>query len=262
MAINIGGNLLSSTGFNSSSEILNTPNIVTDGLFLWYDAGNLACYNSTTTYYDCGYGCQYYSSDPGCTNCNTQLKDMSGYGNDGTFVNGSYVSYSNVGGYIFFDGTDDYINSGIINLQQNFTLDCWAYITGDGSGLFGQGVYGTGLGLHILWNAQGNRGMVFGMYANDLDSPGYTLTYNVWHHFVFTYNHSTYQKEFYADGSLINYNTGTIYGGSGQFNVGAIYGGALTPAKGNISVVKAYNKVLSATEITQNFNNGRQRFGI
>ncbi len=30
----------------------------------------------------------------------------------------------------------------------------------------------------------------------------------------------------------------------------------------NISIVRVYNRALSTSEIIQNFNNGRQRFGI
>ena len=176
-------------------------------------------------------------------------------------ITASNLSY-NSDGFFSFDGTDDYLSLPSLNLQRDFTLECWTYITGDGSGLFGQGGYVTGQGLHILWNAQGNRGMIFGMYANDLDSPSYTLTYNTWHHFVFTYNHSTYLKQFHADGLLFNSNTGTVYSGTGQFNIGAIYGSPSTPAKGKISNVKIYNRVLSAAEIAQNFNATRRRYGI
>ena len=213
----------------------------------------------------------------GCYFCNSQLEagnfvtpfidgtrsnvqaiiDLTG-NNTITATNLSY----NSDGTFSFDGTDDYLSLPSLNLQQNFTLECWAYITGDGSGLFGQGVYGTGQGLHILWNAQGNRGMIFGMYANDLDSPSYTLTYNTWHHYVFTYNHSTYLKQFYVDGSLFNSGSGTAYSGTGQFNIGAIYSSASAPAKGKIASVKFYNRVLSAAEIAQNFNATRRIYGI
>ena len=181
------------------------------------------------------------------TNNNTITANNLTYNSDGAFS---------------FDGTDDYLSLPSLNLQQNFTLECWAYITGDSSGLFGQGNYGTNQGLHILWNAQGNRGMIFGMYSNDLDSPSYTLTYNAWHHYVFTYNHTTYLKQFYADGTLFNSGIRSVYSGTGQFNIGAIYSNATTPAKGKIASVKFYNRVLSAAEVAQNFNATRRIYGI
>ena len=97
MGIILGGNNLSGTNFNTQGEIPTTPTVVTDGLVLWLDAGNLDSYiNTSANYYDCGYGCQYYSSNPGCTNCNTQWKDMSGNGADGSLVNGPTVSLSSI----------------------------------------------------------------------------------------------------------------------------------------------------------------------
>ena len=104
--------------------------------------------------------------------------------------------------------------------------------------------------------------MIFGMFGNDLDSPGYTLTYNVWHHFVFTYNHSTYLKEFYADGSLINSGVGTAYSGTGQFNIGATYSSPQAHAKGRIATAAVHSRVLAASEVQQNFQALRGRFGI
>jgi hypothetical protein len=105
MSVNLSGNIISSTGFDTAGNILNSQNIVTDGLVLWLDAGNLASYNyvagTGAGYYDCGYGCQYYASNPGCTNCNTQIKDMSGFGNDMPLNNGASVIYDNTGGYIY-----------------------------------------------------------------------------------------------------------------------------------------------------------------
>ena len=181
------------------------------------------------------------------TNNHTVTANSLTYASDGTFS---------------FNGSTDYISIPSFELRRDFTLECWAYITGDSSSLFGQGVYGTGQGLHILWNAQGTRGMIFGMYDNDLDTPSYTLTYNTWHHFVFTYSNSTYLKQFYADGILINSGVGTVYSGTGQFNIGATYSSPLGFAKGKMSSVKAYNRTLSASEVKQNFNALRGRYGI
>ena len=82
MSINIGGNTLSAGGFNTYEEVVD-PTIVTDGLVFWVDAGNLSSYLGSPSYYNCGYGCQYYSSNPGCPDCQNNILDMSGYGNDG-----------------------------------------------------------------------------------------------------------------------------------------------------------------------------------
>ena len=219
----------------------NGPKIVTDGLRFCLDAGNRKSYPSTGTAWN----------------------DLSNNDITGTLTNSPTFNSAN-GGSIVFDGVDDYINMGSnISLAQNFTLEMWCYITGDSAGLFGQGTYATSQGLHILWNAYNNRGMIFGMYSNDLDTPGYNLTFNTWHQFCFTYNHSTYLKQFYADGILINSGVGSAWSGSGQFNVGMIYSSpGNTTMKGRISIAKMYTSVLTPFQVQQNYNATKSRFGL
>ena len=40
MGIILGGNSLSGINFNTLGETPKTPNVVTDGMVLWLDAGN------------------------------------------------------------------------------------------------------------------------------------------------------------------------------------------------------------------------------
>ncbi len=266
MAINIGGNLLSSTGFNSSSEILNTPNIVTDGLVLFFDVGNFACYNNTTTYYDCGYGCQYYGSDPGCTNCNTQLKDMSGFGNDGTFVNGASVIYDNTGGYVNFNNTaSNYINvthsSSIAPDTGYITTGAWFYSTETGT-------------IHdrIILNKENEYEIsAGGGYVSYAFRPNWAwvgstaFNLNQWYYVTLTYDQS-YQR-LYLNGAEV-YNAalsgaiGNSYSNDLRIGARGAPSPPSSPFKGYIPIVQIYNRGLSASEVLQNYNAGRQRFGI
>lgn len=179
-------------------------------------------------------------------------------------INGPTYVTSTAGNYLLFDGVNDYMTLTPQNLQQNFTLEIWAYITQNSTALFGHGTPALNQGLHILWNYYNNRGMVFGMYGNDLDSPSYNLAFNQWHQFVFTYNNTTYFREFYADGVLINSGTRTVYTGTGQLLVGTPYGapGYGSLVRGRVSNVKMYTSVLTAAEIRQNFHALRGRYGI
>ena len=217
------------------------PNIVTDGLTYAIDAG------STRSYPGSG----------------TTVDNLVG-SNTGSLINGVGFSTDN-GGTWDFDGTDDYISMGSLNLQQSWTLEIWANMDSDASfGLFGQGTYGTGLGLHILYESS-SRGMIFGMYANDND---YQNNYRpspatgAWYHWVFTYNVSTYDKQFYADSVLQTPGSSveTVYSGTGQFNIGAIYSNAGSPANGKIAVSRFYNRVLTSAEVLQNYNAQKNRF--
>jgi hypothetical protein len=184
---------------------------------------------------------------------------------DGMRTNNMSWSSSN-GGSLAFTGLNTNINAGSINLQQNFTLEVWARMTDSTSfGIFGQGITAINQGLHILYNS-GSRGMVFGMYGNDNDyGDNYRPSDNVWYHWVFTYNNSTFAKQFYANAVLQTPSASVQnqYTGSGQFNVGSTYGIPIySSATGNIAIARMYNRVLSQSEITQNFNSARGRYGI
>jgi hypothetical protein len=67
---------------------------------------------------------------------------------------------------------------------------------------------------------------------------------------------------FYRNGTLTNTVAGSgTLGGSGLNMVTGAYSGAYF-AQGQIPVVKIYNRTLSASEVTQNFNAYRGRYGI
>lgn len=181
--------------------------------------------------------------------------------NGPTYVSGALPYWS-------MDGSDDhFVSTASIELRQNFTLETWVYVTGNGSGFFGQGTATNNDGLHIMWNAYpSNRGIIFGMYANDLDSATFNLSFSTWYNFAFTYNHSTYLKQFYSNGSLFNSGAGSAYTGTGQLRLANIFGTSYTNnsnvLKGRFAIARMYTSVLSAAQISQNFNALRGRFGI
>ena len=131
-------------------------------------------------------------------------------------------------------------------------------------GLFGQGTGNTNQGLHMIYDA-GARGMIYGMYSNDNDyNNNYRPSTGVWYHWVFTYNNSSYAKQFYANAVLQTPGSSVqnVYSGTGQFNIGAAYSAALYPANGKIAVARVYSRVLTATEISQNYNATKSRFNL
>jgi hypothetical protein len=191
--------------------------------------------------------------------------DISGNGNGGTFVNGtSWVN--GYGGYVDLDGTNDFVQLPVINLQQSWTLETWIWMDSDTSfGIWGQGITQQSQGLHILYQS-GVRGMIFGLFANDNDyGNNYRPSTGQWYHWVFTYNSSTYDKQFYANNVLQTpaSSVETAYLGSGALRFGDIYGSTvISPANGAFAIARAYTRVLSSTEVTQNYNADRARFGL
>lgn len=278
MGIILGGNNLSGTNFNTLGETPSTPSAITDGLVLWLDAGNNNSYIGTSdNYYDCGYGCQYYSSNPGCTNCNTQWKDISGNGYDGTLNNGAAINrtYSGGGG-IYFDSTNDFVSVGNIGSFSTFTveiwfksdsvsnyrnpIDCnWLVFNGGASGY-------SNIGPRLEQNSSGNLSWVIG------DSSGSYTGLNVIssgmssspvHCAVITKTNSTNFNSYYNGSSVTNTTFSNWTGTMANVNIGR---GFSTSGErwfnGAVFIVKIYNRNLSDSEILQNFNNARQRFGL
>jgi hypothetical protein len=238
MPLNISGSIVNS----AIASTLNYKSVVTRGLILSYDAGALDSYPQT----------------------GTSVFDLSTNNNTATLTNGPTFSTDN-GGTFVVDGTNEYINAGTINLNRDFTLEIIANMTSDSSfDLFGQGITTTNQGMHILYT-NGSRGMIFAFYSNDNDYQGnYRPTTGVWYHWVFTYSNTTYDKQFYANTVLQTPGASTenVYSGTGQFNIGGTYSSPSSAANGKISVARAYSRILSLTEITQNFNAQRSRFGM
>ena len=82
--------------------------IVTSGLVLCLDAANRKSYPGT----------------------GTAWTDLSGRGNNGTLTNMDGTNFNSAnGGSLTFDGSNEFVNCGTINLQQNFSLEIWAYHT-------------------------------------------------------------------------------------------------------------------------------------
>ena len=217
------------------------PNVIDTGLVLALDAGDTNSYS--------GIGTTWY--------------DLSGQGNNGTLVNGPTYSSAN-GGSLVFDGTDDTVNFEY-DLRSNWTYECWVNKDAKGGFSFlGQGTTSSRSGLHIVMYDDKLR---FGMFANDTDALGlYSNTSTgVWYHYAFTYNHSTFLKQIYRNGVQLTgtpSQTQTAYIGTGTVRIGGLYSSAGGVADGKIASSKLYNRVLTASEVKQNFVALRGRFGI
>jgi hypothetical protein len=100
-----------------------------------------------------------------------------------------------------------------------------------------------------------------------------TTSTGVWYQYVFSYDHSNptsatskrmYRNGVEQSGSVVSGPSAYTYSVS-DLRVGMTYGqgqGISSPADGQWSMVRMYNKVLSAAEVLQNFEADRGRFGI
>lgn len=267
MGILIGGNTISNN-FNTSGEITNYPNVVTNGLTLWVDAGNSYSYINSPNYYDCGYGPQYYSSDPGCTPCNSKVMDMSGFGNDGILNGNASVFYSNYGGVMSFDGSGDYVNCGNLgSFYTTGTISFWVNSSAmvNYNNPFTTHYLGVNVGIRFEENASGRFDVIYGNDSGTYSGANYmdnSMIINTWYHIVFIWNRNVNTAIGYLNGTLV-FNTSNSLWASTMPSI--TIGGGFDSSRfwnGKIGPIMIYNRELSQSEVVQNFNNGRQRFGI
>ena len=222
------------------------PNIVENGLVLALDAADKNSYVGS----------------------GTSWKDLSGNGYTGTLINGPTFSNIN-GGSILFDGTNDYVVSS--NFTPNFstkTLSGWVKLSSvsqQGGGVVTlQSTDGLSFDA-IVYNeiAQG-----WGFGSNGFSRTGWSgvseTSTSVWVNIVATYENSNYRM--YRNGTLIL--TLTSFGALNfnfNSNVQLAYrhlGGGSAFLAGNIANALVYNRALSATEVLQNYNATKSRFGL
>ena len=222
--------------------LAHSPRIVTDGLVLALDAGNTKSY-------------------PGS---GTAWTDLSGNGNNGTLTNGPTFDSGN-GGSIVFDGTDDEVDnfssSDFAAGTDNFSFSVW--IRRNGPQIGGAGI------ISVSGSANWEFRVVEGLDMR-IRASGVVLNYSsvdlpdlTWTNMSFVREGTgTNQSKLYVDGKLkasaSNFTT-NIAGTDfviGKDRTGNDFFG------GNISIVKYYNRALTAAEVQQNFNAFRGRYGI
>jgi hypothetical protein len=207
--------------------------------------------------------------------------DLSGRGNNGELVNGVRESSDNLGALVF-DGTNDYVEVDVSSFPSgasSFSVGSFIKWNGNGSAtndiIFSYGLDGSNNAV-ILWiNNSGYAEFQFGSDTGKVTSTS-TISTGIWYHILTTYDKS--QTKIYINSELqgtTNYSSGNIVlNNNVNGNKGAIgrfispYSSQVTsPAgygtfNGNIAQVQIYNRALTASEIQQNFNASRGRFGI
>ncbi|MBD3312562.1 hypothetical protein GF352_03875, partial [archaeon] len=159
------------------------------------------------------------------------------------------------GNALSFDGVDDYVDAGDIDLaNSDFTLAVWAKRdeTGDSHYLMAQGHISTNQGIHMGFRPSN----VFscGFYYNDLDTV-LTYTDTNWHHWVCTYDADTNDRRIYRDGVQVASDTASAdYQNSGDpFYIGTRFGGSPTEQQyhfnGTIDEARIYNRALTDREV-------------
>ena len=238
-------------------SLAHSPSLVLPGLVLCLDAANRKSYPGT----------------------GTTWTDLSGLGNNGTLVNGVGYNSGNLGS-LSFDGVNDRVDfannstTGLFGKSQA-TISCWFRGnggTGTQRNLFSLGIDNTfknKFGITLLSTNLLNVGCRSISTENiQFKSTTSTLTSNDWTFVCGTVNLVTNDIKVYINGNEVQ-TTGTISFSQTTFSdelpsrncIGC--GIALEYFfLGNISNALLYERTLTASEIQQNFNATRSRYGI
>lgn len=221
------------------------PKTVSEGLVMYLDAANPKSYpGSGTTWYDLS----------GTGNTNTS----SGGPTFGTDARGSFL----------FDASDDMFISpenSALNTQTP-SVEVWIKTnnTNQNGFWFEKGNVNSQYSLFqegtvIQWRQ--NVGTLTNLSTT---TANYISTAN-WAHVVGTYVSGA--RRLYINGTLVNSDgqTGTISTNTNGISVGVFggyNGGRGYYYNGRIAIVKVYNRALPATEVLENYNSTKTRFGL
>jgi hypothetical protein len=220
------------------------PDIIEDGLVLYLDAVNTKSYpGSGTTWFDRSLNSYNFSLI-----------------NSPTYISNSHFS---------FDGVNDYSTINNLNLYlpptENRTLEIWVRVDSlpaiQGGLLAGQ--KNTTGALMVLSNGK------FSWYWDDSAAvqSTTTLSLNSWYQIVLVLRDS-YYCTYYVNGELDLSEFRTNDTASGQVTVWSIgrqnrnFTEEFYYLNCSVSIHRQYNRLLSASEILQNFNATRVRYGL
>lgn len=230
--------------------------IVTNGLVLNLDATNQASYPGSGTVW----------------------RDTSGYNRSGSLTNGPTFLQERGRGSIVFDGVDDYV-TGSLNNTTIGSVSMWI----NSATLINSGSSGQTL-IMLRYNDAPNTQFYIALgsvtilidneYITVLDASGLartsvtdggSLSANTWHNLTFNSESGLFKIYVNNVAKAIT----TYSGGVATLtNPNALTLGALinpTPSSffnGKISNVLLYNRGLSTSELTQNYNALKSRFGL
>ena len=221
-------------------------NIIRDGLIIWDDVLFQTSYPSS----------------------GTTLFDLSGNNYDGTLVNGVGYDSAN-GGSLEFDGINDYVDFGnsVTNGQIDISVSLWCYVYGQAGAQFLIQKYDantTRNGYFLYYSGTTNKFGADGREsaAQYISNPSAnTFSANNWYNVVFTKSANNWRL--YVNNVLEANNFPgngiTPFTNNQLFTMGSLPSNSLY-GKSKIAQMAIYNRALSSTEVTHNFNTTKGRF--
>lgn len=254
---------------NAPPTLLNTAEIISNGLILNLDAGNsrsiLLGDNTTSAgvnWNDLS-GNQKHAQTAATTSASSTF-------NSKTCTDPTYFSAN--GGYLSFDGVGDCYWSPYIGyqLEKSFTIEAWFRLDGDSFGasraIVTQNILANSNVNFSMGDFIGDGKIYVGFYDGQWRkcSSGYTPVKGVWNHLVGTYD--GINIKFYINGGSAWCTTPYSGGLGSTINTTGTWIGrkwdAANYLNGSIATARIYSRALTQTEIQQNFDATKSRFDL
>ena len=212
--------------------------IVTDGLVLNLDGANPKSYVSGSTIWN----------------------DLTYYRNNGTLTNGPTFD-SNNGGYLTFDGINDYVgvNNFIGNLN-TFSVNHFIYLNTSQNGKTIFSNFGNDTNGWVTGISDSQTNVIKFYLGNNVHLYSNTVLQNlIWYSITITYNNGN--PKIYINGVEDNSSFSVLTPSSNYYgnDIGRLGEGSQY-FNGGISNIQVYNRSLTSTEVLQNYNTLKNRF--
>ncbi|MDR4497616.1 MAG: fibronectin type III domain-containing protein [Candidatus Scalindua sp.] len=183
----------------------------------------------------------------------TTVEDSSGNGNEGTIIGNATWTTGKNGGGLDFDGSDDYVDVGDIDLTDAFTIAAWIKKSGMGKNMI------VGKSYHTYQFFVSPAGGL--AYQRNSGTPldfNAKLEIETWYHVAVTFD-TTNGMVMYLDGSKVVTDSDTSTTNESDFvtKIGASDGTAQDFFNGTIDDVLLYKRALSAEEILDLYNQSK-----
>jgi len=284
---------------SGSTKVRNTSGNIGTGDIKWV-TGSVYTRHRTYHYYSLDTGSQLQFFDPRIDLCNGTQPSISDlvtdrtrtwYDISGNLTTGSMVGtgFDNNKKCILFASSSNstclFNNQSLYNFNTgSFTIETLVRLTATASGnvnaLWQKRVNSGGIGSYPgyqyrilnLSTTQASTIISVDNGTGNVNNSTYasggsgTLPYYTFVHSILTFNVSTLKVAEYRNGTLINSEaqnsgvmTGSFYNNNLDFRLGKNDGNSLDA---EYYFLRSYNRVLTATEVTQNYNATKARFGL
>jgi hypothetical protein len=252
-ATDIKFNGLSATkAFLNNNQIWPTATLTTTNLVLHYDPSNVSSYNGS----------------------GTTINDLSGNGRHGTMSNISHTSP-----YFTYNGSSSQIsitdNALLEPGSGDWTVEVWVNQAVAGNdvvlGKFNNGGLSANVGYSIrttssTFYAQFGSGAGSGATLIQ-NSTNYTVSLNTWYQIVYVFtNVTTNTFQTFVNGSSIGsvgHSLASILNTSTNLYIGSYNGGEYSQwFDGKIGITRLYNRALTSTEVLNNYNVDKSKYGL